>query len=137
MQKETQKQVLALPLGDKMGNVSQTLAKRVLELRKQRGWSQPDLAKKIGTSGAIVGRYERGEMTPSVKVANKLANAFGVTVDYMVAESNLPDILGSQDMIERWKSLEALEPKEKEKILSVLDSLIRDANARHAYSKAS
>jgi len=33
----------------------------LLALRKQKSWSQPELSKKIGTSGAIIGRYERGE----------------------------------------------------------------------------
>ncbi len=42
-------------------------AGRLLALRKQRGWSQPELAKKIGISGAIIGRYERGEITPSIR----------------------------------------------------------------------
>lgn len=61
-------------------------AKRLQALRKGRDWSQPELGKAIGTSGAIIGRYERGEMTPSIDVARKLADALGVTLDYLVAE---------------------------------------------------
>ncbi|UCF95714.1 MAG: helix-turn-helix transcriptional regulator, partial [Desulfobacterales bacterium] len=34
---------------------------KILALRKQRGWSQQQLAKKVGTSGPIIGRCERGE----------------------------------------------------------------------------
>ena len=44
------------------------------------GWSQPEVGKLIGTSGAIIGRYERGKMTLSVEVAKKLAEAFRVTL---------------------------------------------------------
>ncbi len=33
----------------------------------------------IGTCGPVLGRYERGERTPSVEVAKKLAQAFGNT----------------------------------------------------------
>lgn len=47
--------------------------KRLLELCKAKGGSQLELAKRIGTSGPIIGRYERGEMMPSIKVAMKLA----------------------------------------------------------------
>lgn len=106
---------------------------RLLTLRKQRGWSQPELGKQVGTSGAIIGRYERGEITPSIEVAKKLADAFGVTLDYLVDDKELPNILQNQSMLARWKEIDALEPAEQERILSVVDSLLRDAKARHAY----
>jgi transcriptional regulator with XRE-family HTH domain len=108
--------------------------RRLLTLRKQKGWSQPELGKKAGTSGAIIGRYERSEITPSIEVASKLANAFGVTLDYLVdSQEGLPDILRDQRMLGRWQAIDALESDEQERILSVLDSLVRDAQARRAY----
>jgi transcriptional regulator with XRE-family HTH domain len=107
---------------------------RLLSLRKQRGWSQPELGKKVGTSGAIIGRYERGEITPSIEVAKKLADAFGVTLDYLVDDNKeFPSILQNKAMLARWRDINALEPAEQERILSVMDSLLRDAKARHTY----
>jgi DNA-binding XRE family transcriptional regulator len=35
--------------------------------------SRDDLGTEVGTSGAIIGRYERGEMIPSVEMAKKIA----------------------------------------------------------------
>ena len=106
---------------------------RLLNLRKERGWSQPELGKQIGTSGAIIGRYERGEITPSIEVAKKLADAFGVTLDFLVGDKDVPNILHDQTMLARWQEIDALEPTERERILSVMDSLVRDAKARQAY----
>lgn len=106
---------------------------KLLELRREKGWSQPELARKIGTSGAIIGRYERGEMTPSIDVARKLADVFGVTVDSLVSERELPELLRDQKMIERWRSLDQLPDDERDRILFVVDGLIRDAEARRAY----
>lgn len=106
---------------------------RLLALRKQHGWSQPELGKKVGTSGAIIGRYERGEITPSIEVAKKLADAFAVTLDYLVDDKKLPNILQNQPMLERWQAIDSLAPAEQERILSVMDSLIRDTKARQAY----
>jgi len=40
-----------------------------------------DLGKKVGTSGDIIGRYERDEITPSAEVAFKLADVIDVSVD--------------------------------------------------------
>ncbi len=107
--------------------------KRVQELRKERGWSQPELGKKIGTSATIIGRYERGDMTPSIEVARKLADVFNVTVDHLISERDIPAILGDQEMLDRWRNLEALSPADKEHILSVVDSFLRDAKARETY----
>ena len=79
-------------------------------------------------------RYERGEITPSIEVARKLADAFGVTLDYLVSDKNeVPNILQDKVMLERWQAIDSLAPPERERILSVLDSLVRDAKARQAY----
>ncbi len=106
---------------------------RLLALRKGRSWSQPELGKQVGTSGAIIGRYERGEITPSIEVARKLADAFGVTLDYLIDDKEMPNILQNQAMLARWKEIDSLEAPEQERILSVIDSLVRDAKARQAY----
>lgn len=117
-------------------NVS-TFGAKILRLRKDRGWSQPKVGKMIDTSGAIVGRYERGEITPSIEVARKLADAFGVTVDSLVSDRELPEILKDKEMIERWKALAEVSDPDRERILYVVDGLIRDAKARQAYMAAS
>ena len=108
--------------------------KRLLELRKARTWSQPELAKMIGTSGAIIGRYERGEITPSIEVAMKLADVFEVTLDYLVSEEAQPNIVQDAAMLERVKAIEHLPKEDREKVLYVVDSLLRDAKARKTYS---
>ena len=116
--------------------VPQLFGRRLHELRKQRGWSQPELGKQIGTSGTIIGRYERGEMTPSIDVARKLADAFGVTVDSLVADREMPEILKDRDMLARWEAIGGLPDEDRQRILFVVDGLIRDARARQAYGGA-
>lgn len=49
---------------------------KIQRLRKERGWNQKHLAEMIGTSGPIIGRYERGEMTPSVDGCKKDSRLF-------------------------------------------------------------
>ncbi|MGK6353476.1 helix-turn-helix domain-containing protein [Parapedobacter sp. DT-150] len=55
-------------------------------LRKQKKMTQGDLGGKVGTSGDIIGKYERGENIPSIDVAAKIADALGVTLDYLVKD---------------------------------------------------
>ena len=117
-----------------MSTTDERFARRLLALRKQKGWSQPALAKQLGTSGPIIGRYERSEMTPSIEVAKKLADIFGVTLDYLVDDKQeIPNILHDQSMLARWREIDALDTRERDRILSVVDSLVRDAKARQAY----
>jgi transcriptional regulator with XRE-family HTH domain len=115
-----------------MTQKDEVFSSRLLALRKQKGWSQPKLAKKVDTSGAIIGRYERGEITPSIGVARKLAEALEVTLDYLVGDNEL-NTLQDKVMLNRWQSLETLKQEDKDRILYVIDSLMRDAKTRQAY----
>jgi transcriptional regulator with XRE-family HTH domain len=107
---------------------------KIQALRKQHGWSQQQLAKMIGTSGPIVGRYERGEMTPSVEVAKRLADTFDVTLDFLVDDTGKTAEIKDKAMLQRIMELQALDAEDQKTIVHVLDSLLRDAKARKAYA---
>jgi transcriptional regulator with XRE-family HTH domain len=107
---------------------------RIQMLRKQNSWSQKQLAKKIGTSGPIVGRYERGEMTPSVEVAKKLADTFDVTLDYLVDDTGRAAEIKDKAMLRRIMEIQSLDTEDQKTIVHVLDSLLRDAKAKKAYA---
>lgn len=106
---------------------------KLLKLRKGRKLSQEKLAKLIGTSGPIIGRYERGEMVPSVEVAGKLADVFGVTLDYLVDDTGKVSELKDKAILKRLTDVEQLDEEERDIILKVVDSLLRDAKAKKAY----
>jgi len=107
---------------------------KILALRKHQGWSQQQLAKKVGTSGPIIGRYERNEMVPSVEVAKKMADIFAVTLDYLVDDTGKTAEIKDKAMLQRVVEIEALEQEDKKTIVQVIDSLLRDAKARKAYA---
>lgn len=60
--------------------------KIITELRKQKAWSQTDLATQSAMSREMIGKYERGEAVRSMKAAKKIADAFAVSLDYLVGE---------------------------------------------------
>src|SRR5690606_38687423 len=68
------------------GTTMKNIAKIITDLRKERGWSQTDLAKESNVSREIIGKYERGEAVPSIEFAKRIADAFGVSLDYLVGE---------------------------------------------------
>ena len=55
---------------------------RLKELRKSKGLSQVELAKKTGISNQAISFYERGERHPKIETWQKLADYFNVSVPY-------------------------------------------------------
>jgi transcriptional regulator with XRE-family HTH domain len=49
-------------------------------MRKERNWTQFDLAAELGADGAYVSRIERGLKNPSLETVLRVATAFGVRV---------------------------------------------------------
>jgi transcriptional regulator with XRE-family HTH domain len=107
--------------------------KRLHDLRRQRGWSQIELATKVETSGPIIGRYERGDMTPSIDMARKIADVLGATLDYLTGGGGTPDVLQDKTMMRRVADMTVIPASDRDKILYLMDGLIRDAKARQAY----
>lgn len=59
-------------------DLSFRIATRVRDLRLERGWSQPELARRSTLSNAMVSMVERGERTPSLEALSALAGALEV-----------------------------------------------------------
>lgn len=57
------------------------LADEVFELRMQRGWTQAELAEKVGTGQANISRLENGLANPTFDFLQKLSDAFGGELD--------------------------------------------------------
>ena len=54
---------------------------RIKVLRAERDWTQADLADKVGISRQAVISIEKYKPTPSLELAFKIAEAFGVSID--------------------------------------------------------
>lgn len=97
------------------------LHQRIAELRKQKAWSQSELAKQIQVSREIVGRYERGDAVPSIDIAKRIANAFEVSLDYLVGASEKQI---NKEMLNRIEEVNKLKPEEKKMVFTFLDAFI-------------
>lgn len=51
------------------------------KLRKEHGWSQEELSKKLGVSRQTVISIEKGHFDPSLPLAFRLADAFDLTIE--------------------------------------------------------
>lgn len=59
---------------------------KLKELRKLARLSQQEVASFLGITSQAYGHYERGDRTPDPQTLKKLAEYFGVTVDYMLGD---------------------------------------------------
>lgn len=104
----------------------------ISSLRKAKNWSQADLATQINISQVMVGKYERGDALPSIEVAKKIADAFEVSLDYLVGEG----INSSFDKktMQRIQDIDLLEEGKKKTLFDLIDTYIRDAKTKRVYA---
>ncbi len=62
-------------------------ANAIYNRRKQLGLTQEELARRVGTSKQMVSRYELGQRSPKIVMADKFAEALETTLDTLMDES--------------------------------------------------
>ncbi len=107
--------------------------KIIADLRSRLSWSQTDLANKSGVSRVMIGKYEREEAVPSIDAAKKIADAFEVSLDFLVGEGQNASF--DKRTVQRLEEIEALSPSIKDKLFFLIDTVIRDTKAQKAYAQ--
>lgn len=64
------------------------LKDRLKELRIEKGKTQKEMAKDLGTTDVSIGRYEAGTREPKTDILNALADYFDVTTDYLLGRTD-------------------------------------------------
>jgi len=106
---------------------------KMMQIRKENKLSREELGKLIGTSGAIIGRYERADMKPSIDIAVKIAEALNVSLDFLVGSSSI--VVKDKKMLYRLELLEKISSEDKATILKVVDSYLKEALLNTAQDK--
>ena len=94
----------------------------ILKLRKEKGWTQLELAEKLNITDKAVSKWERGTGFPDIKMIEPLAEVFNVSILEIMQSERIPgqtipkdnaseainnviDVVAFQRKIERRKSL--------------------------------
>lgn len=67
-----------------MASIEKKFGDRVRELRRERGWSQEELAHRSGLHRTYISSLERGERNASLKIVQRLADAFLLTIQSLM-----------------------------------------------------
>ena len=110
------------------------LADKIIEERKKNGWTQEELAQKLGVSRQSVSKWESAGAIPDLKKIIQLADLFGVSTDYLlkdeVEKENTETICDTDCELHRVSMEEAnTYMDEKKKAAPML------ANCRKAYAR--
>lgn len=105
----------------------------ISQLRKQHNLSQSELADKINVSRTIIGNYERNTNMPSIEVIIKMARTFGVTVDFLIGESDNASF--DIDIVERINDIQNMDKQTKDVLFNVIDTYIQNFKTKKAFSK--
>lgn len=68
-----------------------TLGERIREYRLKRGFTQIQMAEKLGMTEANFSSYERNRSVPPSEKLNQIATILNVSIDYLLGRSNDPE----------------------------------------------
>jgi putative transcriptional regulator len=78
-------------------SLSETIYNRIAMLRVERGVSRRELADALGVHYQTIGYLERGEYSPSLYLALRIAEYFGVAVEVVFSTSPFPRLGGESE----------------------------------------
>ncbi len=112
---------------DKQSAISPDFPKKLKQLRQSKGWSQGQVAMKIGVDMQRISKYERGVLFPTTELALKLADLFEVSLDYMLRneENMASNRIKNPDILKQLEEIDNL-PEEKQKnVVALLEAFIK------------
>jgi transcriptional regulator with XRE-family HTH domain len=111
---------------------NETSGQRLARLRKEHGYTQVELAKKLGIIQSLVSDYETDRLRLPSELAVRIAVALDITTDELLRPQpkKSPRKKPSLKIVRRMEEIEKLPPRQQAFVLSALDSILRGAVAR-------
>jgi transcriptional regulator with XRE-family HTH domain len=97
-----------------------------VRLRKDRGWTQQQLAERIQLSVGQIKKYEKGDSAPTLHILARIATVFGVSADLFVFDEG-KGVAGRKlesELLERFEQVAQLPDRERDAVLVLIDSVI-------------
>ncbi len=90
-----------------------TIGEKIAKLRKEKGLTQSRLAEMLNVSNKTISRWETGEGYPEISLLVPLANALGVSVDFLLNEEHKPDSRETESSKESSETVQVKKHAEK------------------------
>ena len=101
---------------------------RLARLRKERGWTQVELAERVGITQRLVSDYERGRLRLNADIVVRLANALEVATDELLQPKGSRSPLRRKPSLRvqrRVEKIEKLPPHQQNYLLKTIDGFLK------------
>lgn len=107
----------------------ETIGQRLARLRKERGYTQVELAKKIGIIQVLVSDYERDRLRLNAEMLIRFSGALEISADEIlgIEKAAKNGKKPSLKILRRLNRLESLPPSEQKSILKTIDLALSGA----------
>lgn len=99
-----------------------SLGNNIRKLRQAHGWSQTELAEKVGVTAAYIGMLERSEKEPKLSTLIRIANIFETGLDSLLSEKLISERRSIAS--DYFQSISKMPVESQKTIFSILDVLI-------------
>ncbi len=109
----------------------ETVGERIARLRKERGYTQIELAERIGTIQALISDYERDKLRLNGEMAVRFALALEVSTDELLGLAGRKAARGkkpSRKILRRLDQIEKLPAAQQAILLKTIDTFIKAAS---------
>jgi transcriptional regulator with XRE-family HTH domain len=106
------------------------LGQNTTAFRMKLKLSQNDLVKIVGTSGDVIGRYERDEVKPPIDDVKRLADVLTTTVGFLLGETEDRELLKDPTMIKSLNDIAKFPEKDINHILYTIDAMINSVKLK-------
>jgi transcriptional regulator with XRE-family HTH domain len=105
----------------------ETIGERVARLRKERGYTQMELAEKVGIIQTIVSAIETNALKLSAEMAIRFAMALGVSTDdlLMPPKRKRQNAKPSRKVLRRLELIESLPSHQQQTVLKTIDAMLK------------
>lgn len=114
--------------------MASTFGERLRLARKQKDLSQTELGKLAGLHYTNISRYERGTSQPNADALKRLAEALGVSGDYLM-EGTVQDAARARfedrELLRQFQAVEKLPDDDKKVIKALLDAFLFKRQVQH------
>ena len=109
---------------------SETPGERLARLRKERGWTQVELAERVGITQTLLSDYERGKLRLNADLIVRFVNALETTTDELLQPKGARSPLRrkpSRRVLRRMERIEKLPPHQQNHLLKTIDGFLKGA----------
>jgi|ERR1019366_5097405 transcriptional regulator with XRE-family HTH domain len=110
---------------------NETLGQRLARLRKERGFTQVQLAEQIGIIQTLVSDYETDRLKLSAEMAVRFSMALGIGIEELLHSSvkKIPGKAPSRKVLRRLEQIESLPRRKQEALIMTIDQFLSSATS--------